>query len=1462
MSRTRRVLRIGALAFGGLLAALLLAIAAGWAAVNTEAGRGWLAARIEAAARTPEGRELKIGRLEGPLPQRLVLHQLRAADAGGTWLTIDRLELAWRPLALIGGRLHVERLTAGEVAVTRQPAAVPAAEDEPAAFALPRPPLPVRLDRLQIDAVRLAEAVLGQAAAFRVEGQAAAPVQGDVTSRLTLRRLDADGRLEARAVLNPDEPTLEIEAALDEPAGGLLARALEVPDLPPVSLKLTGEGPLDDWRGHIDGRLGDKAQLAADLAITGAEPTFTLDGTADVAGLLDADTARLLGGPVALDLRLRRDGPTGVRAESVRLTTRTLDARLRGRFDGDTGAVKAGASIALTDPEPLNALIAPSSVDGVSLRLAVDGRLPAPKLHVDASVEHAALPDAALSGATLTADYTPRQGPLVGELRASGTVARVETGLPAAQGFHGSGLDWRLDGRVDGEAQRLEAATLRVQAADTKAELSGGLDAAAGSGSFAVSLLVGDLARLEPLMGLGLTGRGEVDGYLEVGTSEAMLNGTLAGEVQNARFGAAEIIDALFAGRTALAADITMSPEGALRLSRIEVAGPRARVAGDVAFPAAFDRIEGDLRTEVPDASALSAALGVRIAGGARAEARLSGPTANPALDGRLTVEGAALEGTPLDTVSARVTARNLVEGVEGEVQLRSGSPVGSVRAAAGFAMEPGTFHLRGLEAEGDGFTVAAAQLAVPLAGGPLSGAARATLDDLAPLAARLGLDAGGRGSVDLRIFAADGTQGAEVTADLADLRLAAGEGEPLTVARASVTARGRDLLGKPRGTAEVSAATLALGPAELATLSFAADGGMTAADLSLTAEGDVLGPTGLEAAGRLTRAEGVTTLALRRLQGRIAGQDLALEGPATLAQAPGETRIDDLRLAVAGGRLRLDAALGDRIKATLAAESLPLSVSRAVLARPHLDGTLDARISLEGPAASPGGTLTATVTGLAAPEAEGLPPVDLTVDGTLSDGRLALEGSLAGISGDPVRIAGTLPLRVSAEPFAATLDRTAPLSAELAWQGEVAPLMPLVPASGHRLTGPADLALSAGGTLAAPELQGHLTLTDGEYENLTSGTLLRRLDLRIDAEGRRLSLTRLNGATGGRGSIEAGGDVALDPEQGFPVDLRVTATEARVVRRDEATARASGSIALAGSLRAPRLEGRLTVDEAELRIPDDLPPEVVDLGVVESDGGPDDTTAAEAPGPRQESDPPVAEDMRLDVTVLMPRRVFLRGRGLDSEWSGELHVTGTASEPVVEGEMTSVRGQISFLGKSFRLTRGQVSFLGGREIDPELTAVAEHSSADLQVTVEVSGPVSQPQLALSSVPELPQDEIVARLLFGKTAAELTPLEAVQLAAAVAELGAGGGGAGGLLDRLRDVIGVDVLRVGGTEEGGPSVTAGKYVTEDVFVGVEQGATPESGGVTVEVEVTPNILVESDVGQTGTSNVGVKFKWDY
>ncbi len=109
---------------------------------------------------------------------------------------------------------------------------------------------------------------------------------------------------------------------------------------------------------------------------------------------------------------------------------------------------------------------------------------------------------------------------------------------------------------------------------------------------------------------------------------------------------------------------------------------------------------------------------------------------------------------------------------------------------------------------------------------------------------------------------------------------------------------------------------------------------------------------------------------------------------------------------------------------------------------------------------------------------------------------------------------------------------------------------------------------------------------------------------------------------------------------------------------------------------------------------------------------------------------------------------------------------------------------------------------------------------------------------------------------------ELSAFEAAQLAKTAAELSGSGVGGFDILGEIQNTLGLDVLRVDQGASGGTTVSAGKYLREGVYVGVEQGALASDSGVKVEVDITDNISVDTKIGNDASSDVGVNWKWDY
>jgi len=380
--------------------------------------------------------------------------------------------------------------------------------------------------------------------------------------------------------------------------------------------------------------------------------------------------------------------------------------------------------------------------------------------------------------------------------------------------------------------------------------------------------------------------------------------------------------------------------------------------------------------------------------------------------------------------------------------------------------------------------------------------------------------------------------------------------------------------------------------------------------------------------------------------------------------------------------------------------------------------------------------------------------------------------------------------------------------------------------------------------------------LRKGLYENLRTGTIVRDIDVDIAARTPVLVVNRATASDGEKGLLSAQGQFEFSPRQGFPFKLDLVLEKTRPFRYDWASVILGGDLTLAGSFSEALLTGRIRVDTAEFRIPDRLAPEIQNLQVIEiNKPGPTPKTAVEAGTPN-------LWPLSLDLTVVVPGRVFLSGRGLDSEWQGEVLIKGEASRPSVAGTLSVVRGSVNFLGKRFELKKGSLFLDGSNPPSPRIDVEAESRSREIVATLHLVGPVQALEMKLSSDPPLPSDEILSRLLFGRSASSITPLQAIQLADSINTLARGGGL--DLLGRTRQALGLDQLtlkQTGKTQET-TALSAGKYLSEEVYLEVEQGISPETGKASIVWEITPNVSVETEVGVDAEAGIGVHWHWDY
>jgi translocation and assembly module TamB len=432
-----------------------------------------------------------------------------------------------------------------------------------------------------------------------------------------------------------------------------------------------------------------------------------------------------------------------------------------------------------------------------------------------------------------------------------------------------------------------------------------------------------------------------------------------------------------------------------------------------------------------------------------------------------------------------------------------------------------------------------------------------------------------------------------------------------------------------------------------------------------------------------------------------------------------------------------------------------------------------------------------------------------------------------------------------------------APLTGGIRYNGPAGMLFSLAGFADQQLTGAIGVAADFGGRLSSLQLTGIVRGSKLAYENEIYGT--RLTDMRLDGRftNDRFELIDVS-AKAGAGTVQASGTVGLAADAGFPIDIQAKLNNAQLAHSDALGATATGDIRVTNSKAGGGLiSGTLTIPEARYEIIRQGAAEVPELTGVRRKRDVARLAAGGAPA----AGPPGL--FKLDLRIRADNRLFVSGMGLESEWEADLRIGGTSAAPKVTGQARVVRGTYSFAGKRFDLTRGIVRFEGGVMTDPLLDIAASTTTQGITASITIGGRAQAPQLTFTSTPNLPQDEVLSRLLFGSSVTNLSATEAIQLAAALNSLRGAGGGLNPL-GKLRSVTGFDRLRVLGSDDAtgrGTALAAGKYLTDDIYIEIITDARGFTA-TQLQIALSKALSILSSTGSFGGSNVNLRYSKDY
>jgi translocation and assembly module TamB len=409
-----------------------------------------------------------------------------------------------------------------------------------------------------------------------------------------------------------------------------------------------------------------------------------------------------------------------------------------------------------------------------------------------------------------------------------------------------------------------------------------------------------------------------------------------------------------------------------------------------------------------------------------------------------------------------------------------------------------------------------------------------------------------------------------------------------------------------------------------------------------------------------------------------------------------------------------------------------------------------------------------------------------------------------------------------------------------------------------NRVDGTARFDLGLNGPLALTSLTGTVSTSNARVSVPAAAIALDPIQANIRFLNGRARVEAAAGVSSG-GRVEVAGPVSLS--SGYNADLVVRLQGVGLTDPALYDTTVDGQITVSGPLTGgARIAGTIRPGVVEIRIPSTgfgVAGDLEGLTHINEPAAVRATRAKAGKTGEQSAGGGGGPAYPLDIVIDAPNQVFVRGRGLDAEVGGRLILRGTTANVVPQGGLSLIRGRLSLLGNRIELTEARATLEGN--FDPYIAVTAQTTVDDTTIQIRLDGQATNPEISFSSTPDLPEDEILARLIFGRSISEISALQALRMANGVATLTGRSGG--GVIGNLREGFGLADLDVGQNEGGAVAVRAGTYISENVYTGVEVGADGQAE-VNINLDLTRNLTARGSVATNGETSLGIHFEKDY
>lgn len=360
---------------------------------------------------------------------------------------------------------------------------------------------------------------------------------------------------------------------------------------------------------------------------------------------------------------------------------------------------------------------------------------------------------------------------------------------------------------------------------------------------------------------------------------------------------------------------------------------------------------------------------------------------------------------------------------------------------------------------------------------------------------------------------------------------------------------------------------------------------------------------------------------------------------------------------------------------------------------------------------------------------AQSQPSVLRIANGTVQVEQFQLTGPAAKLAlSGTAQLTGTQPLKLS-------LESNADLGLLSAFTSAI------------RAQGPTTVALNIGGTINAPEAAGYLQITGADVAIASPSLQAEKLNLRLDLAKNQVTLSKVSGTLNG-GTLQGSGGVTLRGTEIAAAALVLSSNGVYLDFPANFKTMSNANIFL-------RTNGKRFLLGGDIAVVDGSYTETLNL-----DQGLLNVLNSSATPEAREDRSPLLDRLDYGVAIKTQHPLVVDNNLAKAELDMDARLTGTYYRPGLVGRITiDEGGTLNLNERKYIVDRGVLTFNDENKIAPSFDITAKTQASGYDITLSVQGAGKERETTLTSDPPLPEPDIAAVLLTGRTMDELSGRE-------------------------------------------------------------------------------------------------------